>query len=466
MPIAAEDLAPASGDTPAAAQPPVAPPIVDERPGGFTLFAMFLAIGLVALGYVWITVHQRSVEKLSSTSLPIQSHTVITHWLNHGFFASHGLLWPTPDEKIIYRSGTGASMISGFLVEKIWIALTGKYSWRLLALHNELVALLTSALLALLAYRIARRFGVDPLHAFVLGIAAQMVWFTFPDSLAVYWGLSEQAYLLPVAIGFLLLEERALDGRRTRLLTMLQALAVFALTYIECIAGTMFIAAYVATALLLREERPPLKRLGVVLLLPWVCAFAIYGLQLSGARRERNRTGVKLAGSSFGYRSGLDGDSMFYGDHLDIAFGRDVVRAGRPDNPQYLFRWEWLFIGGVASVLATLAAYVRGRAPRIVVVALFALLGSWLLYAAVFSQAVALHPYLFDVMLATPLILALFAILPALIESRTQRTGMIVLLALFGATWLSMFQLRLYALCYPAPQPAAVLAAPHGAGAR
>jgi hypothetical protein len=90
---------------------------------------------------------------------------------------------------------------------------------------------------------------------------------------------------------------------------------------------------------------------------------------------------------------------------------------------------------------------------------LVALIGSWLLYAAVFSQAVALHPYLFDVMLATPLILALFAIVPALVESQTNQTGAIVLLVLFAATWLSMFQLRIYALCYPAPQPAAVLQA-------
>jgi len=187
---------------------------------------------------------------------------------------------------------------------------------------------------------------------------------------------------------------------------------------------------------------------------------AVFGIELIGARNESRRTGVQLVGSRFLYRSGLDGDAMFYGDHLDIAYGRDIVRTGRPGNPQYLFRWEWLFIGGVVSVLATLAAYVRRRAPRIMVVALAALVGTYLLYAAVFSQAVVLHPYLFDVLLATPLILALFAIVPALVESLTRRTGVVVLLALFGATWFSLFQLRLYALSYPAPQPAGVLAAP------
>jgi hypothetical protein len=431
-----------------------------NEPRGWMLLAIFLAVGLIAFVYVWMTVHQRSGENLSRAGLPMHSHTVLTRWLEHGYFASHGLLWPVAGEKIIYRSGTGAYMISGFLVEKIWIALTGKYSWRLLALHNELVALLTSVLFALLAYRFARRFGIDTVRSIILAIAAQMVWFTFPDTLADYWGLSEQACFLPAAILFLLLEERALDGRRTRWITALQAMAVFAMTYIEYIAGTMFIAAYLASVLVERDERPPLKRLGVVLLLPWFFAFAIYGLQLNGARQERNRTGVKLVGSSFEYRSGLDGDAMFYGDHLEIAFGRDVVRAGRTDNRQYLFRWPWLFLAGLAAVIATCVAFIRRRVPRIVVVALFTLLGTWLLYAAVFSQAVALHPYHFDAMLATPLILALFAIVPALVESQTGRTGMIVLITLLAAVWLSMFQLRRYALCYPAPQPAAVLAAP------
>jgi len=436
----------------------------DGRPRSFTLLALFLAVGLIAFGYVWIGVHQRLTGKLSVSDLPIHSHTVITQWVDHGYFASHGLLWPVAGERIIYRSGTGAFMITGFVVEKIWMAMTGHYGWRLLALHNVFVALLTSALLALLAYRFAQRLGADSLYAFVLGVAVQMVWFTFPDNLALFWGLSEEACFLPFAICFLLLEERALDGRRTRLITILQALAVFAMTYMEYIAGTMFIVAYVATVLLLRGHRPTFKRLGVMLVVPWLLAFAIFGLQLNGARRDRNQTGAKLYGSSFAYRTGLDGDAMFYGDHLDIAFGRDVVRAGRPDNPQFLFRWQWLFIAGMASVLTTLVLYIRGRVPRIVVVALIALLGTYLLYAAVFSQAVALHPYHFDAMLGTPLILALFAIVPAFVESRT-RTGTIVLIAILAATWLSMFQLRIYALCYPAPQPAAVLAAP-GAGAR
>lgn len=418
-------------------------PDADEtgrEPRGRVLFALFLAVGLIAFGYVWKTLHQRELARLSSSDGPVRAHTVITNWLEQGWFASCGMIFPTADAKVVYRWSTGAHLTSGFVLEKIWRALTGRYGWRLLALHNQFIALLGATLLALLAYRLARRCGVDPLHAFVLGIAAQMVQFTFPSNLALSWEMSPQAYSLLPAIAFLLLEERALDGRRTRMHTILQGIAIFALTCLEGLCSTMFIAAYLATVLLMRGERPPLRRLIGMLLLPWLAAYAIYGIQLSCAKGET------LIGSSFQYRSGLDGDAMFYGDHLDIAFGRDLVRAGRSDT---LFRWPALFFAGVAALLAILIAFARGRAPRIVALVLVTLAGEYVLYAAVFSQAVALHPYLFDALLVTPLILALFALAPALAEVSTQRTGLIVLLALFGAAWLSMFQLRLYAQSYP-----------------
>lgn len=414
-----------------------------REPRGIALFACFLLVGLIAFAYVYKTLHQREMGRLAVSDGPVRSQRILTHWLDHGYFASCGLI--VPDAKLIYRRSTGAHLISGFVVEKVRRAVTGRYGWRLLALHNQFVTLLAATLLAMLANRLARRCGVDPLHAFVLGIAAQMVQFTFPANLALSWEMSAQAYSLIPAIAFLLLEERALDGR-TRTYTILQAMSIFALTLLEGLCATMFIAAYLATVLLVRGDRPPLRRLVVTLLLPWLAAYAIYGIQLTCAKREAARTGAALIGSSFPYRTGLDGDATFYRDHLDIAFGRDVVRAGRPKSR---FRWPLLFIAGTAALLAILAAFLRGRAPRIAIVALLALAGEYVLYAAVVSQAVMLHPYLFDALLVAPLTLALFAVAPALVEGSTKRSGLIAFITLFAAVWLSMFQLRLYALSYP-----------------
>jgi hypothetical protein len=62
---------------------------------------------------------------------------------------------------------------------------------------------------------------------------------------------------------------------------------------------------------------------------------------------------------------------------------------------------------------------------------------------------VALHPYLFDPVLVTPLIFALFALVPAFAEAHTTRTGLVTLVTFLAAVWTSFYQLRIYALCYP-----------------
>ncbi|HJQ40512.1 MAG TPA: hypothetical protein VKB93_25480 [Thermoanaerobaculia bacterium] len=407
-----------------------------HRPRTLPLLALFLGTGLLVYAYAALTVHRRPETQLRAN---VGTHRVsleMRHWLDDGYFASYGLLVPTTDPHVVYRWSSGVYKVSGFLAEKLWIGITGRYSWQLLAMHNAAIALLISALLALLACRLATRIGVEPLHAIALAIATQMVQFTFPESLSLYWEMISQAFWLLPAIAFLLLEETPFRKPR------LQALVVFAMTYVDFMLTLAFLFAYIATVLLLRAERPPLRWL----LAAWLAAMALFAAQLLLAKYD---PAVRLVGSRFLYRTGLDGDAMFYGTHLDIALGRDVVRAGRLGNSKYLFHWPTLFFGGVLAVLVTLFAYARARAPRITLVSLSSLLGAYVLFAAVFSQLVALHPYLFDIVLAAPLILALFAILPALAETYTHNRGAVVLVTVLCASWLSFYQLRVYALCYP-----------------
>lgn len=411
---------------------------IPERPRFLLLFALFLATGLLAFAYMRKTVYHGAAEKLSADPGAIATRAVITRWMTHGYFASYGMLAPVPNEKIVYRWSSGVYFLSSFVLEKIWIGITGKYSWRLIAFHNVGVALIASALFAVLAFRVLRRMGAEPLHALALSIGAQMVQFTFPDNLALFWENQSQVWWLMFAICFFIAEE----AERW----VPQAIAVFAMTYIEFIYSTMFLAAYIATVLLVRGERPPLRRLAVMLIVPWLAAFALYQIQWQGAKRE---PGVKILASGFLYRTGLDGDAELYGTHLDIAYGREIIRHLRPAQHQYLFHWPTLFFAGTAAALLALGAYLRDRVPRLAAVILLTLLGAWIVYAAVFSQAVALHPYLYDFLLATPLIFALFALLPAIAEELVQWRGVFVTMACFAAAWMSMYQLRLYAMCYP-----------------
>ncbi|HET8773313.1 MAG TPA: hypothetical protein VFP80_05960, partial [Thermoanaerobaculia bacterium] len=402
--------------------------------------ALFFACGLCALAFTWVTVHRRPEAQFAASTGSMILRTEMLQWERHGYLASYGLLAPTEDPHLLYRSWPGDFMLTTWAV----VALGG-FDWQALALHNLLISLAVSALLALLAYRLALRMGVDPLHALALGVGVEMAHFTFPENLAIYWGMTAQTLWLAAAVPFLLIEERAADGR-TRRMNVAQAVLVFAMVRLQYVYALMFLAVYVLAVFLLRGERPPLRRVLLAIFAPAAVALAIFAGQLLLAKYDPE---VKLFGSRFLYRTGLDGDAELYGDHLDIAFGRDFIRAQRPGNRQYFFRWPVLFVSGVLATLAAFVAYLRGRVPQTAIVALVTLLGAYAVHAAVFSQLVALHPYFFDPVLVPPLILALFGIAPALAEVHTGRTGFLTVATFLAAVWVAFFQIRVYALCYP-----------------
>ncbi|HUR79674.1 MAG TPA: hypothetical protein VM733_02845 [Thermoanaerobaculia bacterium] len=379
--------------------------------------ALFLGCGLCVLAYLNLTVHRRRPSEFLTAPNAIRTSIELSNWRAHGYFRSYGLLMPTSDPHALYRSSTGAYRITGYV---FWLVTGGDRHAQ--ALHNQLVSLVTSVLLALLAYRIALQLGLARRHALALALGAQMVQFTFADNLALYWDMSAQAYWLPFALAFFLV------GKRWQ-----RMLIVFAMTYLEYVCATMFLAAYVLAVMFTSVERPSWK----TLVLPWLAAMAIFGVQLGLAGADRD---VKLIGSSFLYRTGLDGDAELYKTPLDIAFGRDIVRAQRPAAREQLFHWPVLFFAGIAAVVAI---FVRARDS---ILPLAALIGAYVLYAAVFSQAVALHPYLYDPLLAAPLILALFAIAPARFENGA---GIVTLVTFLAAVWTAFYNVRIYAMTYP-----------------
>jgi hypothetical protein len=446
---AAENCPPVE-PSPTAAPEPSRPLPVPTRT--FPLLLIFLAAGLLPLIFAFRTVHGRDLSELMSNPNSSRTHGAISHWIERGYWNSRGLIcWPAADGKsfTIYRSSTGGLLISGFITEKIYASITGHYSYRLLGLHNQLLTLLTASLIGLLGFRLAVRIGVAPLQALALAISVEIVHFTFPDTLALYWEMSGRECWLLFTTIFLLLEERAWDSR-TRRLTIAQAIAVFFLMYMEYIAGAAFLASYLIIHLILGADRNQARRLALVCLAPALLAVAVFAIQLkSSARKYPDHP---TYASKFMSRSGMDGSSQYYVDHLDIAFGRAGARSNFPHNREHLFRWQWLFIAGTASLLTVLVAAMKGRVPKPAVIALTSLLGAYLLYAALFSQAVMIHPYLYDVMLLTPLILALFVVLPAVVESITGSQGIAVVFVVFLAVWVSFVQFRHYALRYPLPE--------------
>ena len=441
------DERPAPHDAPAGG-PELSPPSLLRVPTGtLGLLGLLLAAGSAILVFAYLTVHGRDPSQLTVHFGAARTHLAITHWLEHGYFRSGGLSVRNGETGLyFYRSSTGGRLLTGFLLEKVYSAVAGRYSWRLLALHNQVFSLGTAALLGLLGFRVARRLGARPLHALVLAVSLEAVHFTFPDNLALFWEMSARGCWLFFAALFLLIEERCVDGR-TRGLTIAQAVATFLLTYMDHIAGPAFVASYCAVTLLLGNGRRTLKRVVVTAVAPAALALAVFAVQLGWVHVAY--PDIPKQGSGFLARTGLDGSSQHYVDHMDIAYGRDLARANFAQNRSALFRWQWLFVAGTTAFLGSVVAAMRGRVPRVVVVSLVSLLGAYLLYAAVFSQAVVIHPYLYDVMLFTPLVLALFVVVPCLVESVAAQRGLAVVAVFFLAVWVSMVQMRDYALRFP-----------------
>jgi hypothetical protein len=429
------------------------PPLVSLRT--LPVLGLLLAFGAVVLAFTYYTVQRRGPAEMEAIHGVARTHYSIQYWLDHGYFATAGMLVRPVDTApghAVYRSSTGGHLVSGFLLQKAFKVVAGRTSLTLLALHNQVVTLLVAALFGLLAFRLTRRAGLPPLHALVLAAAVELVHFTFPDNLATYWELTGRAPFLLFAAIFLLIEERCLDGR-TRPLTIAQGIAAFLLAYMEYAAGFAFIASYFAASLMLSPRPVASGRLVRFTLLPAMLAAGLYLGQrvLVGYLQPE----LPEFGSGFLFRTGLDGSTQYYAGHLDIAYGRDVARGAFLYNGAHLFRWAWLFWAGASALVAVVLLGALGRAPRFVLIPLLSLLGSYLLYAAVFSQAVTIHPYYFDVLLFTPLVLALLAVLPSLLESWAKQPGVFVLIVCFVAAWVCMVQLRDYALRYPVTPPAA-----------
>jgi len=419
------------------------------------LLALFLLVGSVMLVAAYLSVHDRQPQELLANSG--RAHAVVSRWMNEGYFHYAGLLVQHPTETRIYRTWPGGYMVSLFVVESLYSAIRGHYSWRLAALHNQLISLLFAALTGLLAFRLSRRIGLDPRLALASGSAVVIILFTFPANLALYWEMSSQMMWAVFAIVFLLIEERCLDGRRTRALSTGQAGAAFLMTMMEGPAAVAFVSALGMTAFVLGCRKERWKVFAMTCVIPLLAAIALNGTQQKIAAMRFPDSA--FTGSKIMFRTGLDGQSLYYGDHLDIAYRRDVARLNWKSNREYLFRWPSVFFLGVVATCVVLCAYIAGRAPRFVVEALAALIGTWVLYAAVFSQAFVIHPYLFDILLFTPLTIALFAAAPALLETMSKRSGAIILMVVFCACWYAMFQMRLYALWYPMPDTTVTRAA-------
>lgn len=418
--------------------------------GGLTSLLVLAAAGLVVLFALFNTVHRRSTAEIVNGS-PARYRELITYWRDHGYVKHAGMWvrgaeegWSPPKEgetRYVYRSSM-AHLAAAHALQRVSFLVRGRYSDRLMAIHNQLVIWIGATLLGWLAMRLALPLVPHGGRALLLGFLVLVTYQTFPSNLMHYWELYASGAVQLFAILFLLSTHALINGdaRRWR---AARAIAVFGVAWVDPSIALVFLPLALLVCVLMGQ--PVLdRRLVPTVLAPAAAAFALWGAQVLWMKWQF--PGVQLLGSGFFFRTGLDGSVEYVKGHWDIvAFTRFRYNAG--------LKWVGLLTIGALSLLVPLLRYHRVAALRQPMVLLVASACLYFPYAFIFSQGVIIHPTMFDTYVVIPLLLSLFCLAPATLEHESRQGGLFVAIAVIVAACLVMVQLRTYAMDFPLTIP-------------
>ena len=419
--------------------------------GLWSFVAYMIATGLV-FAFILVTVNRHTGVRLEETFLSARTMSWLKNWDNHGIARYAGLLIYSSDGTTVYKSISGFYLWPLYAMELPGRALVGHFSYRLAALYNQSVIWVGAALIGWLGMRLTTR--VPRYQAFLLGLGCALVYQTFPLNLMNYWFLNPVGFAINPMLAFWLADSYARSEPENRWIPIATSASVLVLALSYSLALTLFfVGGYVLVESLLVGSRLSVRHVVLYVVAPVIAVVVFQAVQLTWV--QLNVTNVQFTGNlnfaDFLWRSGLDGSTKYYFDHWSLLTDRKPSSTYPGVNPALVLQWKWLFIGGIAAVAVIAARYMRTLAieARSRLVFLATSLICYVLSAFVFSQGVSIHPDIWDVLLATPLIAALFCFLPAELEAMTNRTGAVILLSLLIVACYVMVQLRTYAVAVP-----------------
>ncbi len=410
--------------------------------GGGRALLCFLCFGALLLAFLYLTVHNRNPHLCKFRP---RMEVAITTWIEDGFLRHGGLEFTGPygtnPPPQAYRSYPMGHFLLAHLLERLNFWLRGGWSQTLMCLQSQVLVLFSSALLGWLVFRLARRLGLPLGHGLLLGAGAQMVYQTFPTNLYAWWDLYPPIGAVIPAIAFLHLQlVNSGEAKAPKWLFWARGMAVFAFFYCDHICAFFFFSTWLLLQLCLKSTPWREQRLLSTLLLPALLAMLLFSAQVMLVKYTHPE--VEFYGSSFLFRSGLDGSRQYVDFHSDI-FHR--YRFPTADFPTLFFGG---LLGALAAVIFLLLDY---WAFLPTVIALGASVGLYVPSACMLMQSTIIHPYSYDTYLAVPLTLALFGILPLGLEKKTGQRGIFVFIFTLFAFGLAMVQLRNYAMLFPIP---------------
>lgn len=379
-------------------------------------------------------------------SLPL-SYAPINAWLKDGFFHDLGLSFQFPTtsasgSQTVHSHSEPGYILPLFLMEKGVTWVKGEQSVWLHRFYPMLIVFLGALFLSLFSREVLLRHGMGPRQTICLASCVGLLYQSFPYNLAHTRDLVANVVTNSLTCLLLYLEERsraksAHDFKFQASVDRLRWLIMFWIGYTDFVLGFILILSFIVLGFAgFSEEDKPLSVFKKYAW-PYFISVAIWHLQLF---LGQSRFPMAVYGSSFLFRTGLDGSKALYLSHGDIF-----------SSP---YRWHtWVGTAGF-SILAYLAVILgrvfskSGKSWDIDLRYLFILTGTALILFTAFSQAAFIHPYNYDIYFYMPACLVLGLYLPVLLEKLTAHSNLFVL-GTFLFTWAQVWvNMRSYVAYY------------------
>jgi hypothetical protein len=411
----------------------------------------YIRFGVVALLCLSLAFSALTVNFQALTSPKSNRYwRVIELWTEQGISSTFGLwiqggsrkLFQINDDstpvQILYSHSSTGFLLPIYLVERLVTLARGRPSGVLLQLYSQIVVLLGAIALSFLAIRIARRRQAEPIFAGTVGLAAGLIWQNFFHNLAFASEIYPSTVSSALIIFVLLLRDK-LDGAPTTARRRIHGL--IAVTMFWMALSDMVPAGFLPLSVGLLSfygVGPVLTRRTwlLVYVFPVVVGFLVLSGQVWLAQRY---SAIPLMGTPLVTRMGLQGLGRWgLGGHWQIL-----------SNLRETWRWPGFAALALVGLIVTLIEY-RDRGSAANALDLSHVASPLLIYifvAAVFSQAVLIHPYIYDLFVIIPSVLLVVVYLPLHARRWYPNTGAIALGTLMFAmvyVWVSLVDYAIF----------------------
>jgi hypothetical protein len=411
--------------------------------------SLFITLSTVNKDYLKLDLSPNDYFKandIKKTNIYQRWYRRVFCWHHDGFFNTFGLCFKVPpssskDQLVRRQSGYAIPL---YILQKPFLILSGKVNNFVYRLYSQLWVFAGAFFLGLLGFRIASRHGIDHNSACILAVGAALVYQNFFYNL---YSISEAGFFkemfIASLIALLLIEEISLDTmeksyfgiNRKKILNVIQFGLVFWVGY-ACFFGTFLVAAWGLLALTKFNPVFRLKHYLIHFVLPLALSYAVLIFQHLAGKIWLGHRGI--SGSSFAFRSGLDGDLGDYRDIMDIVVGK-----------RNLFYWYGFLLLAIAALVILVFYFLKKDSAKLFLPDLtyvLLLLLFMVLYFMVFSQSVIVHPHLHMPILFLWAVLLGLLLLPVVLEKMSGHSKIFIILS-FIASWIIIWiNLRAYAV--------------------